>query len=121
MKNTFRSEQDFMDHYEYPKISTIVKTTRLQLGAKLQRNVTQEEFGDMLVEGLVNVPLSRTSVSAWETEKYEPDSDLLWTLAVRHYGTQDWRLRFALQCLRAKLPDIFEIGIIQIEIPVAAG
>jgi len=108
-----------MHQTEIPKISTIVRTTRLQLGANMQRQVTQEEFGDMLTEGLTDVQLSRTSVSAWETGKHEPDSDLLWTLVVRHYDTQNWRLRFALQCLRAKLPDVFENGIVTIEIPVA--
>jgi len=104
-----------MQPEDYPKISTIVKTTRLQLAANMQRTVSQDEFGDMLVDGLVNVAISGTSVSAWENERYEPDSDLLWTLAVRHYGTADWRLKFALQCLRAKLPDVFDSGLVNVE------
>ena len=105
---------------ENHKISTIVRTTRMQLSAVLDKNVTQEQFGEMLVEGLVNVPLSRTSVSSWENGKYEPDSDLLWALAVRHYGTRDWRLLFAMQCLRAKLPDVFDNGIVEFRIPAAS-
>lgn len=108
-----------MKDIEYLKISTIVRTTRLQLGANMGRTISQGEFGDMLVEGLVNVPISGTSVSAWENERYEPDSDLLWALAVRYHNTHDWRLRFALQCLRAKLPDVFEMGLVGLEIPVA--
>jgi len=102
-----------------PKISTIVRTTRLQLGANMDKNISQQEFGEMLVEGLVNVPLSRNSVSSWENERYEPDDGLLWALVVRHYGTSDWRLRFAMQCLQVKLPDVFESGIVNIEFPVA--
>ena len=108
-----------MQPIEIPKISTIVKTTRLQLGANMEKSISQLEFGEMLVEGLANIPISGTTVSAWENERYEPDDDLLWALVVRHYGTSDWRLRFAMQCLRSKLPDVFENGIICIEFPVA--
>jgi len=107
-----------MEDNENNKIGAIVKTARLQLGALMERSVSQEEFGDLLMDGLVNVPLSRTSVSAWENGKYEPDSDLLWTLVVQHYGTKDWRLYFGLNCLRAKIPDVFDIGIVNIKFPI---
>jgi len=112
-------EKQNVNSDETSGIKWVVLKTRLQLGANMGRKVTQEQFGEMLVEGLINVPLSRTSVSAWENGIYEPDSDLLWALAVRHYGTRDWRLLFAMNCLRAKLPDIFEAGIVTVEIPVA--
>ena len=103
---------------ENHKISKIVRTTRLQLSVALDRPISQEDFGDLLTEGLVN-EISRTSVSAWENGKFEPDSDLLWALAVRHYGSRDWRLAFAAECLRAKLPDVFEVGIVNLQTPVS--
>lgn len=108
-----------MQPEEFSKISTIVRTTRLELSARLGKSIPQEQFGEMLVEGLVDESISGTSVSAWETERYEPDDSLLWKLVVRHYGTQAWQLLFAMQCLRAKLPDVFENGIVNIEFPVA--
>ncbi|RMD60775.1 XRE family transcriptional regulator [Candidatus Parcubacteria bacterium] len=91
----------------------IVKQYRYQLGANLSRLVNQAEFAEMLAEGLVNIPpVTRVTVSAWETGKWEPDTDFLLALLARYAGTGDWREQFARDCLRAKIPEVFDAGVV---------
>jgi len=101
------------------KCWAIVKKYRYQLGANFHRLVSQEEFGEMLVEGLANTSISRSTIVSWENDKWDPDTDLLLKLVARYAGTSDWRGKFAQDCLRAKLPEVFEAGVLKFEeIPV---
>jgi len=73
--------------------------------------LTQDKFAEALNESLINTNVSRVSVSHWLNGKYEPETDLLLVLLCV-YG--DWRLRFAVDCLTAKLPEVFESGIVKL-------
>jgi transcriptional regulator with XRE-family HTH domain len=73
--------------------------------------MTQEKFADALNESLINTNVSRVSVSNWLNGKYEPETDLLLVLLCV-YG--DWRMRFAVDALMAKLPEVFESGIVKL-------
>jgi len=73
--------------------------------------MTQEKFADALNESLINTNVTRVSVSNWLNGKYEPKTDLLLVLLCV-YG--DWRMRFAVDALMAKLPEVFESGIVKL-------
>lgn len=100
-------------------VSNVIVTTRLQLGASQGKRVTQEQFAELVVEGLVNVSISRRSIIAWENGQFEPSTDLLLFLLARYYGMDDWRRTFAVECLKAKLPEVFDSGVIELSLPVA--
>ena len=101
-----------MKSSENGSVPGVVIKTRLQLGAKLGQKVTQEHFAELVIEGLINVSVSRGSVVAWENGKYDPPTDLLLILIARYHGTNDWRRTFAMECLKAKLPEVFDSGVI---------
>jgi hypothetical protein len=66
---------------------------------------THDEFATWITEGLVNVDVSRVSVTNWANSKSVPNTDFLWVCAVAHDGMRrDW----ALDCLRVKLPELFD-------------
>ena len=73
--------------------------------------LTQEKFAEALNESLVNTNVSRSSVSYWLSGKWEPETDFLLVLLCV-YG--DWRMRFAVDALMAKLPEVFESGIVKL-------
>jgi len=73
--------------------------------------LTQDKFAEALNESLINTNVSRVSVSNWLNGKYEPETDLLLILIVVYSG---WQKRFAVDCLSAKLPEVFESGIIKL-------
>ena len=72
---------------------------------------TQGKFAEALNESLLNTNVSRVSVSYWLNGKYEPETDLLLILLVVY---SDWRKNFAIDCLMAKLPEVFESGIVKL-------
>jgi len=74
-------------------------------------NLTQIKFADALNESLINTNVSRVSVSNWLNGKYEPETDLLLVLLCVY---SDWRMRFAVDALTAKLPEVFESGIVKL-------
>jgi len=69
-----------------------------------ENNLTQEAFVGKLNQSLVNTNVSRASVSHWLNNKYEPETDFL-LLVMMVYS--DWRMDFAIDCLCAKLPEVF--------------
>lgn len=73
--------------------------------------MTQEKFAEKLNESLINTNVSRASVSHWLNGKYEPETDLLLVLLCVY---EDWRMRFAVDALMAKLPEVFESGIVKL-------
>ena len=80
------------------KISEIVKKYMEERGLK------QEAFVAELNKSLRNTGLSRVSISNWLNERNEPDTDFL-LLVMMVYS--DWRMEFAIDCLCAKLPEVF--------------
>lgn len=80
-------------------ISKIITEYRKRL------DLTYRAFAEILTEHLVNTGISHTSVSYWEKGINDPSTDFLLTCLVVH---EDWRRQFAIDCLCAKLPAVFE-------------
>jgi transcriptional regulator with XRE-family HTH domain len=66
--------------------------------------LTYRSFAEALTEHLVNTGISHTSIANWEKGINDPSTDFLLTCLVVH---QDWRRQFAIDCLQAKLPEVF--------------
>jgi hypothetical protein len=81
---------------------TIAEITRKYMRQFL---LTQEKFTEALCEHLVNTNISRSSVSYWLNGKYEPETDFLLICLAVH---KDWRAEWAIECLCAKLPEVFD-------------
>lgn len=78
--------------------------------------LTQEKFAVQLTESLVNTNISRVSVTNWSNGKSLPSTDFLLLCAVVY---DDWRRSWAMACLRAKLPEVFETGVITFNLTIA--
>uniref|UniRef100_A0A6H1ZEG3 Uncharacterized protein n=1 Tax=viral metagenome TaxID=1070528 RepID=A0A6H1ZEG3_9ZZZZ len=68
--------------------------------------LTQEQFAVALTQSLVNIHISRVSVSYWLNGKYEPELDFLFWVRMAH---TDWRRKWANACLAAMLPEALEL------------
>jgi hypothetical protein len=64
----------------------------------------QEAFAQTLTESLVNTGVDRVSVSNWCNGKYWPKTDVLLAVVVAY---TDWRKQWGIDCLIAKLPEVF--------------
>jgi transcriptional regulator with XRE-family HTH domain len=98
------TEKKYIDLKEKP-VQSVVRRF-MEAGS-----LTQDKFAEALNESLINTNISRVSVSNWLNGKYEPETDLLLVLLCV-YG--DWRMRFAVEALTAKLPEVFESGIVKL-------
>lgn len=78
--------------------------------------LTQEKFAAQITESLVNTNISRVSVTNWCNGKSSPSTDFLLVCAVAY---EDWRRSWAMSCLKAKLPEVFEAGVITFNLPIA--
>lgn len=98
---------------ETRKISEITLGFRDKLGAARGSKVTQEEFGGLLAEGLLNSGITRVTIHNWESGKGEPDLKFLLSIYTYHFWKKnDWRFQWALECLRAMQPETFDSGVI---------
>lgn len=70
--------------------------------------MTYRSFADALNEHLVNTSISHTSVANWEKGMIDPSTDFLLICLVVH---DDWRSEWAIECLCAKLPEVFDRAI----------
>lgn len=77
------------------------------LTIKYRKNVEESYrgFAESLTEHLVNTGISHVSVQNWEKGMTDPNTDFLLICLVVH---QDWRRQWAIDCLCAKLPEVFE-------------
>lgn len=71
--------------------------------------LTQKGFADALNERLVEIGVSRVSVSNWLRGRNEPETDFLEAMLVA-YDSADWRFAFALACLVVKSPLVWGQG-----------
>jgi len=78
--------------------------------------LTQTQFADAVTSSLVNINISRVSVTNWCSGKSSPSTDFLLVCAVAY---KDWRRSWAIDCLKAKLPEVFEAGVVTFNLPVA--
>jgi len=94
---------------EAAKIEDVMKAYMESYG------LTQEKFAALITASLVNTKISRVSVTNWCNAKTSPSTDFLLVCAVVY---EDWRRYWALSCLKAKLPEIFESGVITFNLPI---
>jgi len=78
--------------------------------------LTQQSFANAVTASLVNTNISRVSVTNWCNGKSSPSTDFLLVCAVAY---EDWRRSWAMSCLKAKLPEVFESGVITFNLPIA--
>ena len=71
-----------------------------------QASLTQEKFAEALNASLRNTGVSRVSVSNWLNGKHEPETDFLLMVMMVY---SDWRMEWAIRCLCAKLPEVFDV------------
>lgn len=79
-------------------------------------SLTQQSFADGLTASLKNTNISRVSVTNWCNGKSSPSTDFLLICAVAY---EDWRRSWAISCLKVKLPEVFEAGIVTFHLPLA--
>lgn len=77
--------------------------------------LTQEKFAVQITASLVNTNISRVSVTNWCNGKSSPSTDFLLVCAVAY---EDWRRSWAMSCLKAKLPEVFESGVVTFNLPI---
>jgi len=75
--------------------------------------LTQEQFAAHITASLVNTEISRVSVTNWCNGKSSPSTDFLLVCAVAY---DDWRRAWAMECLKAKLPEIFDAGVVSFKL-----
>lgn len=76
--------------------------------------LTQEKFADQITASLVNTEISRVSVTNWCNGKSSPSTDFLLLCAVVY---TDWRKTWAVACLKVKLPEVFDSGMVIFRAP----
>ena len=95
------------------KVSEVMSEWMDVVSQEHGRRVGDEEFGKLLVEGLVNInPFGRVTILQWRRGTHEPATDMLLDLYAYYYGQPDWRFYWACDMLKAKRPEIFEDGLI---------
>jgi len=76
--------------------------------------LTQDKFASSITESLKNTEISRVSITNWVNGKSSPSTDFLLVCAIAY---SDWRSRWAIKCLSAKLPEVFDSGMITFHLP----
>lgn len=80
-------------------------------------DLTQQRFAESLNESLVNIDVSRVAVTNWCNSKSSPSTDFLLICAVVY---EDWRRSWAMACLKVKLPEVFDSGVMEFRLPIVA-
>ena len=71
--------------------------------------LTHEKFAEALNEKLVNIDIDRVSVTNWKNGKSAPHTDFLLVCAVVY---RNWIRTWAIACLKVKLPEVFDSGMV---------
>ncbi len=87
-----------MNETRFP-CAIITREYRQRLG------LTYRGFAEAMQEHLVNIGISHQSVVNWEKGITDPGTDFLLVCLVTY---RDWRAQWAMDCLCAKLPEVFE-------------
>lgn len=78
-------------------------------------DLTDQKFADEITKSLKNTNISRVSVTNWSNGKSSPSTDFLLLCAVVY---DNWIRAWAMGCLKAKLPEVFDSGIIEFKLPI---
>jgi len=92
-----------------------IKISDVMSAYKASYNLTQEKFAEGLNESLVNTNVSRVAVTNWCNSKSSPSTDFLLICAVVY---EDWRRSWAMSCLKVKLPEVFDSGVMEFKLPI---
>lgn len=71
--------------------------------------LTHEKFAAQITASLKNTKISRVAVTNWSNGHSSPSTDFLLICLVAY---KDWRYLWARDCLKEKLPEVFDAGII---------
>ncbi len=90
-------------------LQTVVQEYRKQTGLSVRK------FAEALTEKMVNYNLSGNTISQWETkENHAPDLYFFFNCFTTY---TDWRMHFAVDCLKAVMPHVFESGMVTFHLP----
>lgn len=83
-----------------------------------QQNLSLRKFADKINQDLINADVTYGTVNRWEDAKhpYEPDMRLLFECLSIY---KDWRAKWALDCLQSMWPELFNSGIVHVNLPKA--
>ena len=98
------------------RMQEAIKVTEVMKAFLESYNLTQEKFAEQITASLVNTEISRVSVTNWCNGKSSPSTDFLLLCAVVY---RDWRKTWAVSCLKAKLPEVFDSGLVVFRLPKA--
>lgn len=81
-------------------------------------NLSQRKFALAINEKLINTGVNHVMVSKWEKKEiYEEPKERLLFECIATY--RDWRAEWARDCFASMFPDLFQSGIVRIELPKA--
>lgn len=86
-----------------------VKITDVMDAYMSGNNLTHGNFAEALNASLINTNVSRVAVTSWCNSKSVPNTDFLLVCAVVY---KDWRRSWAVDCLKVKLPEVFDSGML---------
>lgn len=78
-------------------------------------SLTHEKFALALNKSLVNTNIGRVAVTNWCNSKSSPSTDFLLICAITY---DDWRRSWAMSCLKVKLPEVFDSGVMEFKLPI---
>lgn len=82
-----------------------------------QQGLSVRGFSEKLTEKFVNVSLSGETISKWENNPNRAPDLYFFLNCITTYT--DWRMNFAVDCLRALMPHVFDSGIVTFNLPKA--
>jgi len=83
-----------------------------------KRQLSQRAFAEAINEKLVNTGVSYGTVNRWEQEaRYEEPKERLLFECIATY--RDWRAEWARDCFVSMFPDLFQSGIVRVNLPKA--
>ena len=95
-------------------LEEIVKIEDVMKAFMESYDLSQAKFAEQITASLVNTEISRVSVTNWCNGKSSPSTDFLLLCAVVY---TDWRKTWAVACLKAKLPEVFDSGMVVFRSP----
>jgi transcriptional regulator with XRE-family HTH domain len=93
----------------------LIKVSDVMEAYMASYGLTQEKFAKALNESLVNTYIGRVAVTNWCNSKSSPSTDFLLICAVVY---DDWRRSWAMSCLKVKLPEVFDSGVMEFKLPI---
>jgi transcriptional regulator with XRE-family HTH domain len=96
----------------------MLQTSEVVKAYRAAQRLSLRDFADELNAKLVNTGVTYGTVSRWEQEEkyHEPDMRLLFECLATY---RDWRAEWARDCMVSMFPDLFQSGIVRVDLPEA--